>query len=142
MFFGVSLMGSRLCTSSHNAKHTPPLPHRLNDDGSSEEESGKHYYVSSEIHFQDTETHSRLKGGGASSCRKLNIFISFFTSAEAVLELRGDEICLAYPIYCSIIHRVFSGKKSSPIRERALISKRRQSRFPICLHDVKPATGY
>lgn len=41
---------------------TPP-PTRLSDDGSSEEESGKHYYVSSEIHFQDTETHSRLKGG-------------------------------------------------------------------------------
>ena len=46
----------------------------------------------------------------------LKVFISFFTSAEAEQELRGDEICLAYPIYCSIIHRVFSRKKSPLIR--------------------------
>lgn len=116
-------MGSRRCASSYNA--TPPTP---SDDGGSEQESGKHHYVSSEIHLQATETHSRLKGGGGSSCRKLNTLISFFTSAEAERELRGDEICLAYPIYCSIIHRVFSRKKSSPIPERAFISKRRRRR--------------
>lgn len=140
MFFGVSLMGSRLPGTLHNAKHF----FSLGDDGSAEQESGKHHYVRSGIWLRDRERHIRLKKRKRPKFLQevKDIYLIFhYSRSWAGVEGWWNLPCLPYLLFnyssCFQWEEKLADTRASLNFEKAAAPP-----LPICLHDVKPATGY